>query len=94
MLKRGPEVCVLKSGMTIASYTERDPCVVLLMKSMFEIGMRPPCFARFASELKRDPRVAVRPAFEVGTQPSLLQGLHLSFGNVTFVFDKGREVRV
>ena len=40
MLKRDPEVRVLKSSTTIAFGTERDPRVVLLMKFAFEIGTR------------------------------------------------------
>ena len=40
MLKRDPEACVSKNSTTIAFGTERDPCIVLLMKSAFEIGTR------------------------------------------------------
>ena len=38
MLKRDPEVHVLKSKTTIAFATECDPRVVLLMTSVFEVG--------------------------------------------------------
>ena len=51
-------------------------------------------FARFAFKLKRDPRVAMRPAFETGMRPSRLQGPRRNFRNTTFAFDKEREVRV
>jgi len=42
MLKRDPEVRILKSRMTIVFGTKRDHRVVLLMKSVFEVGTRPP----------------------------------------------------
>jgi len=38
MLKRDPEVRVLKSSMIITLGIERDLCIVLLMKSAFEVG--------------------------------------------------------
>ena len=37
ILKRGPEVCVLRSSTTIAFGTERDPRIILLMKSTFKV---------------------------------------------------------
>jgi len=40
MLKRNPEACISKNSTTIAFGTERYPRIVLLMKSVFEIGTR------------------------------------------------------
>ena len=37
ILKRDPEVCVLRSSTTITFGAERDPSIVLLMKFAFEV---------------------------------------------------------
>ena len=55
MLKRDPEVRVLKSSTTIAFGIERDPRILLLMKSAFEIGMR--LWLRSAFAIGREVRV-------------------------------------
>jgi len=55
MFKRDPEIRVLKSSTTIAFGTKRDPRVVLLMKSAFEIGTR--LWLRSAFAVGREVRV-------------------------------------
>ena len=66
MLKRNPEVHVLKSSTTVTFGIERDPRIMLLMKSVFEVETR--LWLRSAPVVGCEVHVAVgvRSAFAVG----------------------------